>query len=73
MLLVFALINRPDIFDLSAGGIVRRVLACEGYDVLLIDWGYPEEEDADVGIEQYVCQELESGILEFCGRAARTS
>jgi len=45
----------------------------EGYDVFLIDWGYPEEEDADVGIEQYVSQDLESGIREFCGRAARTS
>jgi polyhydroxyalkanoate synthase subunit PhaC len=36
----------------------------EGYDVFLIDCGYPEEKDADVGLEQYVCQELESGIRE---------
>ena len=32
--------------------------------MFLIDRGYPEEEDADVGIEQNVCQELQSGIRE---------
>jgi polyhydroxyalkanoate synthase len=62
--LVFALINWPDIFDLRSGGSFVEYLLDEGYDVFLIDWGYPEEEDADVGIEQYVCQELESGIRE---------
>jgi polyhydroxyalkanoate synthase len=36
----------------------------EGYDVFLIDWGYPEEEDADMGLEEYVCDELHWGIRE---------
>jgi polyhydroxyalkanoate synthase len=64
VLLVFALINRPDIFDLRAGNSFVEFLLNEGYDVFLIDWGYPDEEDADVGLEYYVCQELESGIRE---------
>ncbi len=64
VLLVFALINRPDIFDLRPGNSFVEFLLSEGFDVFLIDWGYPEEEDAEVGLEQYVCDELHWGIRE---------
>jgi polyhydroxyalkanoate synthase subunit PhaC len=64
VLLVFALINRPDIFDLRHGNSFVEYLLQEGYDVFLIDWGYPEEEDADLGLEEYVCDELHWGIRE---------
>jgi poly[(R)-3-hydroxyalkanoate] polymerase subunit PhaC len=64
VLLVFALINRPDIFDLRPGGSFVEYLLDQGFDVFLIDWGYPEEEDADLGLEYYVCDELESAIRE---------
>jgi poly[(R)-3-hydroxyalkanoate] polymerase subunit PhaC len=64
VLLVFALINRPDIFDLRPGSSFVEFLLEEGFDVFLIDWGYPGEEDADVGLEDYVCGELGSGIRE---------
>src|ERR1700731_2689204 len=46
VMLVFALINRPDIFDLRPGNSFVEYLLGEGFDVFLIDWGYPEEEDA---------------------------
>jgi poly[(R)-3-hydroxyalkanoate] polymerase subunit PhaC len=58
VLLVFALINRPDIFDLRHGNSFVEFLLEEGYDVFLLDWGYPDEEDADMGLEKYVCDEL---------------
>jgi polyhydroxyalkanoate synthase len=64
VLLVFALINRPDIFDLRPGGSFVEFLLDEGFDVYLIDWGYPGEEDADVGLDNYVCDELAWGIRE---------
>lgn len=64
VLLVFALINRPDIFDLRPGSSFVEYLLDEGFDVFLIDWGYPEEEDAEVGLEEYVCDELDWGIRE---------
>lgn len=64
VLLVFALINRPDIFDLRPGNSFVEFLLGEGFDVFLIDWGYPEEEDADVGLDDYVCDELRWGIRE---------
>ena len=64
VLLVFALINRPDIFDLRPGNSFVEFLLGEGFDVFLIDWGYPEEEDADMGLADYVCDELSWGIRE---------
>jgi polyhydroxyalkanoate synthase len=64
LLLVFALINRPAIFDLRPGNSFVEFLLEEGYDVFLLDWGVPDEEDADMGLENYVCDELPWGIRE---------
>ena len=36
----------------------------EGFDVFLVDWGYPDEEDADMGLDEYVCDELEWAVRE---------
>jgi len=64
VLLVFALINRPEIFDLRAGHSFVEFLLEEGYDVFLLDWGVPGDEDADMGLDSYVCDELPWGIRE---------
>jgi polyhydroxyalkanoate synthase len=71
ILLVFAAINRPDIFDLRPGSSLVEYLLAEGFDVLLLDWGVPDEEDADMGLDDYVCDELHWGIRETL-RAAGT-
>jgi poly[(R)-3-hydroxyalkanoate] polymerase subunit PhaC len=64
LLLVFALINRPEIFDLRPGSSLVEYLLGEGFDVFLVDWGVPDEEDADTGIDDYVCDELHWAIRE---------
>jgi polyhydroxyalkanoate synthase subunit PhaC len=64
VMLVFALINRPDIFDLRPGSSLVEYLLDEGFDVFLVDWGYPDEEDADMGLEECVCDELEWAVRE---------
>jgi polyhydroxyalkanoate synthase subunit PhaC len=64
VLLVFALINRPAIFDLRPGNSFVSFLLEEGFDVFLLDWGEPDDEDADMGLEAYVCDELPWGIRE---------
>jgi len=64
LLLVFALINRPDIFDLRPGGSFVEYLLSEGFDVFLVDWGVPGEEDDDMGLDNYVCDELHWAIRE---------
>lgn len=63
VLLTFALINRPDIFDLRPGASFVEYLLGEGYDVFLVDWGYADEEDAETGLDEYV--------LDFIPRAIR--
>ena len=64
LLLVFALINRPEIFDLRPGSSLVEYLIEEGFDVFLVDWGYPDEEDADMGLDEYVCDELDWAVRE---------
>jgi polyhydroxyalkanoate synthase len=70
LLLVFALINRPEIFDLKPGGSLVEYLLEEGFDVFLVDWGVPDEEDAAMGLEDYVCDELGWAVRETL-RASR--
>ena len=64
VLLVFALINRPDIFDLKPGNSFVEYLLEQGYDVFLLDWGVPGDEDGDLGLEYYVCDALPWAIRE---------
>ncbi len=64
LLLAFALINRPEIFDLRPGLSLVEHLVQEGFDVFLVDWGYPDEEDAEIGLDDYVCDELAWAVRE---------
>jgi polyhydroxyalkanoate synthase subunit PhaC len=64
VLLVFALINRSDIFDLRPGNSFVEFLLGEGFDVWLLDWGVPDDEDGDTGIDYYVCDAIPWGIRE---------
>jgi polyhydroxyalkanoate synthase subunit PhaC len=64
VLLVFALINRPEIFDLRRGNSFVEFLLSEGFDVFLVDWGVPDEEDADLGVAEFVCDELDWAVRE---------
>jgi polyhydroxyalkanoate synthase len=64
LLLVFALINRPEIFDLRPGNSLVEYLLDEGFDLFLVDWGVPDEEDAEMGLDDYVCDELHWAVRE---------
>jgi len=73
VLLVFALINRPEIFDLRPGNSFVEFLLDGGFDVFLLDWGRPGDEDADVGVDDYVCDWLPWGIRETLRAAGAES
>jgi polyhydroxyalkanoate synthase subunit PhaC len=64
VLLVFALINRPEIFDLRPGSSFVEFLLAEGFDVFLVDWGAPDEEDSEMGLAEFVCDELHWAVRE---------
>ena len=63
LLLIFALMNRPQIFDLRPGHSFVEYLVGQGYDVYLLDWGVPGPEDKDLKFDDYT--------LEYMPRAIR--
>jgi polyhydroxyalkanoate synthase len=65
VLLVFALINRSYIYDLRPGGSFVEFLLDAGYDVWLLDWGVPGDEDADLGLEYYVTRAIPAAMREI--------
>lgn len=64
IVLVFALINRPYIFDLRKGNSFVEFLLDEGYDVFMIDWGVLDDSDSETGIDSYVCDQIPWAIRE---------
>jgi len=62
LLICYALINRPYILDLlPEKSIVRRYLE-EGFEVYMIDWGVPSDDDRHLTLENYVCGFLNRSI-----------
>src|SRR5215472_3300119 len=54
ILLIYALINRAYILDLMPGNSLVEYLVSQGFDVYLIDWGIPGEEDKNLTFENYI-------------------
>ncbi len=54
LLVVFATVNRPEILDLFPEHSFIRGLLDEGADVYMLDWGYPDKNDADISFSDYV-------------------
>jgi polyhydroxyalkanoate synthase subunit PhaC len=54
LLIVYSLFNRSYILDLLPGNSVVERLLDAGFDVYLLDWGVPDERDADNRFEDYV-------------------
>ncbi len=62
VLLVYALILRPYILDLVPGNSLVEHLLGEGFDVYLLDWGVPGEEDEDLSFEHLVLDYLPDAV-----------
>ena len=54
VLIIYALVNRYYILDLSADKSVIKNLLDKGFDVYAIDWGYPSGMDKYLTIDDYV-------------------
>lgn len=65
ILLVFALINRPYIFDLRPGNSFVEFMLREGYEVYMLDWGVPGPEDAHLNFEDYALDYLPRAIRKM--------
>jgi polyhydroxyalkanoate synthase subunit PhaC len=62
LLLVFSLISRSYVLDLSPGNSFVEKLLAAGFDVYLLDWGVPDERDADNRLEDYTDDYIPAAI-----------
>lgn len=62
LFLVYSLLNKPYILDISEEGSVIGKLTKQGYDVYLFDWGSPGLEDKDITLGDYVIDYLEAAV-----------
>src|SRR3954470_9211113 len=54
VLIVHSLVSRSYILDLRPGNSLVEFLTAAGLDVYMLDWGVPDELDADNDLERYV-------------------
>jgi polyhydroxyalkanoate synthase len=61
VLIVYALVNRPYMADLQDGRSMIQGLLNAGLDIYLIDWGYPDDSDRYLTMNDYI-----NGYLDRC-------
>lgn len=54
LLMVYALINKPYVLDLTKGGSLVEYLVNQGFDVYLLDWGTPGYEDRHMKLDDFI-------------------
>ncbi|MGE0486965.1 MAG: class III poly(R)-hydroxyalkanoic acid synthase subunit PhaC [Gammaproteobacteria bacterium] len=62
LLIVYALVNRPEMADLEAGRSLVAGLLERGVDVYLLDWGYPGAADGGLGLADYLERYLDGAV-----------
>jgi class III poly(R)-hydroxyalkanoic acid synthase PhaC subunit len=62
LFLVYSLLNKPYILDISEKNSVVGNLNKQGYDVYMYDWGSPGLEDKDLTLDNYLLDYLEMAI-----------
>lgn len=75
ILMIYALINRPYILDLTPGNSLIEHLVNEGYDVFLLDWGRFDEEDQQLRLDDLVMDYIARAVkktLKISGSDALT-
>jgi polyhydroxyalkanoate synthase len=62
VLIVYALVNRPYMTDLEPERSMVRRLLDAGLDVYLVDWGYPQEADRNLSLNDYINRYLDGFV-----------
>jgi polyhydroxyalkanoate synthase len=62
LLIVFSLVSRSYILDLTPGNSFVEQLLAAGFDVYLLDWGEPDARDAANTLEDYVDDYIPAGV-----------
>lgn len=69
LLIVFSLVSRSYILDLTPGNSFIEHLLAAGFDVYLLDWGVPDVRDAANRLEDCVDAAIPAAITQVCHRA----
>ncbi len=64
LLLIYALIDRPFILDLIPGNSLVEYLVKQGFDVYLLDWGIPDDEDHALAFDDYAFDYLAKAVRQ---------
>ena len=64
VVIVHSLVSRSYILDLRPGNSTVEYLTAAGLDVFMLDWGVPDELDADNDLERYVDWYLPRALAE---------
>jgi len=73
ILIVYALVNRYYILDLQPDKSVIKKLLEEGFDVYVIDWGYPSGADRYLTLDDYVNGYLNNAVDKIMERSGLDS
>jgi polyhydroxyalkanoate synthase subunit PhaC len=65
VLLVFGLVTRPSVFDLTPGHSFVEYLLAQNYEVYLLDWGSPGPEDKNLKLDNYALEYLPRAIWKM--------
>ncbi|MGF1598668.1 MAG: alpha/beta fold hydrolase [Acidimicrobiales bacterium] len=71
VLLVMSLVSRAYILDLQPGNSFVEHLLERGFDVYLLDWGVPDEEDATNTLETYIDDLLPEAVARIDAASGR--
>ncbi len=62
ILMIYALINRPYVLDLLPGNSLVEFLVSQGFDIFMLDWGTPGDEDKNLSFDDYVLDYLPRAV-----------
>jgi polyhydroxyalkanoate synthase subunit PhaC len=62
ILMIYALINRPYVLDLMPGNSLVEFLVSQGFDIFMLDWGTPGDEDKNLSFDDYVLDYLPRAV-----------
>jgi polyhydroxyalkanoate synthase len=69
ILLIYALINRSYVLDLMPGSSLVEYLSKQGFDVYMLDWGTPGQEDRDLTFDSYIFDYIQRAVKKVLLRA----
>jgi polyhydroxyalkanoate synthase len=66
LLIVYALVNRPYMTDIQENRSTIKGLLATGQDVYLIDWGYPDQADRALTLDDYINGYIDRCVDQIC-------